>query len=460
MNRARSGERGRRAGRRAATSGRRSVRHCSSSSLRRRTRNPVIDGPTSRGRTKPRPSRSSDDAGPTSSRNTSSRVGRACSNETRTTPAATTSGQDLARRPRRRPRRSPGSCPRRRPRRSPTAPPAGVAARPVTASPWPGAGHEHEDRPGVGLEQVGERALRHEPAAIEDRDAVADPLDVGEDVGRDDHRRGPAEPLDQLEQVPPALGVERADRLVEDQQIRLVDERPGRSRAAAASRRCTRRSGAPPASARPVRLSISATRDRSSGPSIPPSRPDSSSSSRPFIQRVEPRVLVEIADPPAELGPVEPDVDAGHGRGPAGRPGEAGQDPDRRRLAGAVGAEQAEDRAGAARRGRASRARGPCRTAWSGRGPGSRLVVAAACRRRRGAASRLLPPGREVDDRPDHVDEHDDQRPDELAAAADPALVLLEVDRGPRSSARAGSGRPAPAAAMICSVVSRFIAAS
>ena len=42
----------------------------------------------------------------------------------------------------------------------------------------------------------------------------------------------------------------------------------------------------------------------------------------------------------------------------------------------------------------------------------------------------LLPPGDEVDDRPEDVDEHDHERPDELAAAADVAILLLEVEEG------------------------------
>ena len=164
--------------------------------------------------------------------------------------------------------------------------------------------HELEDRPGVGREQVVERALGHEPAAIEDRDAVADPLDVGEDVGRDDHGRRPAEPLDQLEQVPPALGVERADRLVEEQQLAARGSAPGRCRAAAASRRCTPPIRRSPAVGQAGPLEHLGDARPELGPLDPGQAGGQLEQLAALHPAVEPRILVDVADPPAELGPV------------------------------------------------------------------------------------------------------------------------------------------------------------
>ena len=104
-------------------------------------------------------------------------------------------------------------------RSSSTAQPSAGRASAATAVALAERRDEPEDRPRVRREQLRERAFRHEPPAVEDRDAVADPLDVGEDVGRDDDRRRAARLCDQLEEVAPALRVERADRLVEDQQL-------------------------------------------------------------------------------------------------------------------------------------------------------------------------------------------------------------------------------------------------
>src|SRR5258707_13220761 len=59
---------------------------------------------------------------------------------------------------------------------------------------------------------------------------------------------------------------------------------------------------------------------------------------------VEPRVLVQVAQAPAQLGLVHPDIDPGDRRATRRRSGQPGQYPDRRRLARAVGTEQAEDR--------------------------------------------------------------------------------------------------------------------
>ena len=132
--------------------------------------------------------------------------------------------------------------------------------------------------------------------AIEDRDAVADALDVGEDVGRDDDRRRAAEALDQREQVAPALRVERADRLVEDEQLGLVEHGLGDAEPLAH-----------PAGVRPDPpfggVAEAGPRERRRDPRPQAPTPDQAGQSADQLEQlaalhpaVEPRVLVEVAD--------------------------------------------------------------------------------------------------------------------------------------------------------------------
>ena len=60
-------------------------------------------------------------------------------------------------------------------------------------------------------------------------------------------------------------------------------------------------------------------------------------------QRVEGRLLEGDADRAPDRGRLGDDVVTGHPRGPAGRPQQRGQHPDRGRLAGAVGTEEGVD---------------------------------------------------------------------------------------------------------------------
>ena len=95
-----------------------------------------------------------------------------------------------------------------------------------------GLGLDPPDGQRVAVEELGELALDDEAPVIEDPDAVADPLDVGEDVGREQHGGRAAERGDEVEDVAPALRVEGADGLVEDRR-RVAD---GRARPAIPSR--------------------------------------------------------------------------------------------------------------------------------------------------------------------------------------------------------------------------------
>ena len=71
-------------------------------------------------------------------------------------------------------------------------------------------------------------ALGDEPAVDEHDDARRHPLDLVQHVRRDEHRAAlRAEPPDQLDDVAALGGVESVERLVEQQQLGLVDERLG-----------------------------------------------------------------------------------------------------------------------------------------------------------------------------------------------------------------------------------------
>ena len=59
--------------------------------------------------------------------------------------------------------------------------------------------------------------VRSNPAAGDHRHGVTDLLHVGQDMGRQDHRRVAREPTDQIEHLTSARGVESGARLVEDQ---------------------------------------------------------------------------------------------------------------------------------------------------------------------------------------------------------------------------------------------------
>ena len=66
----------------------------------------------------------------------------------------------------------------------------------------------------------------HQTPAVKDRNPVRDRLDIGQDVRREQHR-DPALALleDQLAHVAPAEGIEPAHRLIEDQDLGIVNQR-------------------------------------------------------------------------------------------------------------------------------------------------------------------------------------------------------------------------------------------
>ncbi len=191
-------------------------------------------------------------------------------------------------------------------------------------------------------EQLVDRGLRDEAAPVEDRDAIADALDVGEDVGaHEDGRRAP-EAADELEDVAAALGVERAHGLVEEE-----DRGPGEHRLPHAEPLAhAARVAADPASpglgeADDLEDLLHPRREGRPRQAVgPPGEREELAAGHPAV---EAGVLVEVPDLPGEGRPVPVHRDPGH-LGPARRgPGEAAEQPQRRRLAGPVRAEEAED---------------------------------------------------------------------------------------------------------------------
>ena len=78
----------------------------------------------------------------------------------------------------------------------------------------------------VARHDVVERARRHDPPVVDDDDAVADPLDLGEQVRVEDHRRASvAGRADDRPDVGPSDRVERRCRFVEEDEVGRAEQR-------------------------------------------------------------------------------------------------------------------------------------------------------------------------------------------------------------------------------------------
>ena len=123
-------------------------------------------------------------------------------------------------------------------------------------------------------EQLVETALVDDRAAADDRDAVTELLDLGEDVAREQDRDPLAgQPLHELAHVAHAGRVEPGGRLVEQQQLRARAAATPRCRAAAACRASSRRRG-------PCARSRSSTTSSTSSMRAAATPPSRSASSR------------------------------------------------------------------------------------------------------------------------------------------------------------------------------------
>ena len=83
-----------------------------------------------------------------------------------------------------------------------------------------------DDGPTGPVQQLGRRSLEDEPAAVDHDQPVADLLELRQHVGGDDDRAIAAgEPADQPAHLVHAGRIEPVDRLVEDQQLRVAQQR-------------------------------------------------------------------------------------------------------------------------------------------------------------------------------------------------------------------------------------------
>ena len=109
------------------------------------------------------------------------------------------------------------------------------------------------DLDAVRARELVRAALGQQLAAVDDRDAVADLLDLAEQVGVQQHGDAAAAQLDeQVADDPPPDRVERARGLVEQQQRAGRRRAPARSRGAAACPSTSSRRGGAPSSPRPT----------------------------------------------------------------------------------------------------------------------------------------------------------------------------------------------------------------
>ena len=121
--------------------------------------------------------------------------------------------------------------------------------------------------------------------------------------------------------------------------------------------------GLPPVSARPKRSSSSSARARARRGAEVVQPPEQHEVLAPAEHLVDRGVLPDEPDPPPRARRIARDVDARDHRPPAVRAQQRREDPDRRRLARAVGPEQPEHAAGLHATGRSRPAPRPCRTA-------------------------------------------------------------------------------------------------
>ena len=208
-----------------------------------------------------------------------------------------------------------------------------------------GLGVELQNRSGVARKQLVHRRLGHEAAVVEDPDAITDSFDVVEDVRAHEDRARAAQAADQLQHVAPSSRVERADRLVEEEDGWPREHRLPDPEALAHSARV----GADPA----VRRIDQADRlqylfhARAQGRAVEPVQPAHECQQfAPGHPAVVARVLVERADALGEGAAAGRGVDPRDSGAARRGPGEARQEAEGGGLPRAVRPEKAEDAAG------------------------------------------------------------------------------------------------------------------
>ena len=205
-----------------------------------------------------------------------------------------------------------------------------------------GAGAQPDDRAQPGARLV-DAAVERDLALGDDRDPLAQPLGVGDDVGRENDRRaGPRLAADQLLEPRLVDRVEPGEGLVEDDQPRLVDDRAEqldglRHALGQGADRLLR----PVAKVVLIEQRVGAA--AAFGERQAAQRAHEGDRLARMHRRIEPALLGQIAD----LGRgLERALAAEHAARAARRVDDPEQHAQGRRLARAVGAEQAVDRAG------------------------------------------------------------------------------------------------------------------
>ena len=194
----------------------------------------------------------------------------------------------------------------------------------------------------AALEQRVGGARDDEPPGVDHHDVVADLLHVVEQVGG--HQHGDAErpePGDEGKHLLPAEWIEPRRRFIEEHQLRIADERLGELGALA-------HAGGEPLDRPEPRLVETDEIEDVGGPLAGRSRRQAAQLSerrhdvgRRLIER-QAVVLRHVAEPRPDPDRVVGDVDAAHLDAPCARMGEAEQQPERRRLAGAVRSDETD----------------------------------------------------------------------------------------------------------------------
>ncbi len=165
----------------------------------------------------------------------------------------------------------------------------------------------------MAREELVHGRLGHESAVVEDRDPVADPLDVREDVrAHEDGRDAPQLP-DQLQHVAPALRVESAHGLVEEEDVGARQHRLAHAQALSHAAGV-----AADAAARGLdkahRLQDLVDPRAERLPGEPVGAAHERQQLAPGHPAVEPRILVEVADPSGQVDAATTDRNARDGR--------------------------------------------------------------------------------------------------------------------------------------------------
>src|SRR6266404_262650 len=184
--------------------------------------------------------------------------------------------------------------------------------------------------------------LEDDAALVDDHDLLADLRHLGEDVRREDRGALAGELTDEGADLDDLPRIEADRRLVEDEDGRVVDEGLREADALAkAFREVAEEPVADGREAAELHDAVDGVLDRGFRHAL-----DAGDEAQVRLGRhvgVERRVLGQVADPPPHLGALGEDVEPRDLRGAARRRLKAGEDAHRRRLPGAVRAEEAED---------------------------------------------------------------------------------------------------------------------